>query len=58
VYIKGVNAPYVPLIAQTPANCFGSSEALWLTRPIAVEALPASWMAALSRVPTGLVSGS
>ncbi len=41
-YISGVNAPYVPLNAQTPANLSGSTEAFWLTSPIAVDTLPAS----------------
>ena len=34
-YISGVNAPYVPLNAHTPANLSGSTDALWLTRPMA-----------------------
>ena len=33
-------------------------DAFWPTRPMALDTLPASWMAALSRVPSGLVSGS
>src|SRR5690242_15812558 len=57
-YISGVNAPYVPLNAQTPANFVGSTLALWLTNPIADETFPASWIAAFTRVPSGLVSGS
>src|ERR1035438_6937710 len=56
--MSGVNAPYVPLSAHTPANFCGSTDALWLINPMAVETLPASWIGAFNRVASGFVTGS
>ena len=44
----------MPDSAQTPANLSGSTLAFWLTRPMAEQALPASWIAALETARDGL----